>query len=48
MNNISLHGVNSPLNNALSKNFKFTLSLAEIKEVHKIINAQNKKTTLKI
>lgn len=48
MNNISLHGVNSPLNKALSLNFSFTLSLNEIKEVHKIINTQNKKTSLKI
>lgn len=48
MNNISLYGVNSPLNKALSMNFNFTLSLNEIKEVHKIINGHNKKTSLKI
>lgn len=48
MNNISLYGVNSPLNKALSLNFKFTLSFNEIKEVHKIVNGQNKKTSLKI
>lgn len=40
MKNISLHGVNSPLNKELNRNYEFTLTLEELKKVHDIVRNQ--------
>ena len=42
MNNISLHGLSSPLNKALIKNYEFALTLEEVKQVHQIVKNQEK------
>ena len=42
MNNISLHGVSSPLNKALIKNHEFSLTLEELKKAHQLVKNQEK------
>jgi serine/threonine-protein kinase HipA len=42
MNNISLHGVSSPLNKALIKNHEFSLTLEELKKAHQLVKNQDK------
>lgn len=48
MNNISLQGLAAPLNKALIKNYVFSLTLEELKQVHQLVISQNKTIGRKI
>lgn len=48
MNNISLHGITSPLNKALIKNDGFSLTIDELKQVHQLVKSQEKNIEKKL